>query len=199
MAREIMGQSPMAQLVNTFFEERVEQLFGLAELVERIFSSAGLDYRIVGGLAAYLYVEQVEPDGGRLTKDVDVAVRRQDLERIAEAAKPFGLEYRHVASGDMLAPPGQPSARRAVHLVFAGEKVRPEYVETVPELGPPRQIRGLRLVPVADLVKMKLTSFRFKDQAHLKDLDDAGAITPEIETALSPVLAERLARVRAGE
>ena len=92
-----MGPSPMAQLVNTFFEERVEQLFGLAELVERIFSSAGLDYRIVGGLAAYLYVEQIEPDAGRLTKDVDVAVRRQDLERIAEAAKAFGLEYRHVA------------------------------------------------------------------------------------------------------
>jgi hypothetical protein len=147
----------------------------------------------------YLYVEEIEPDAGRLTKDVDVAVRRQDLERIAEAAKAFGLEYRHVAGVDMLMQAGQPSARRAVHLVFAGEKVRPEYVEAVPELGPAREIRGLRLMPLADLVKMKLTSFRFKDQAHLKDLDDAGAITPEIETALSPVLAERLALVRAGE
>ena len=115
----------MAAFVNTFFEERVQQLFDLAGLVERIFSSAGLEYRVVGGLAAYLYVEELEPDAGRLTRDIDVAVRREDLERIAKAAEPFGLEHRHVAGVDMLVQAGKPSARRAVHLVFAGEKVRP--------------------------------------------------------------------------
>jgi hypothetical protein len=46
---------------------------------------------------------------------------------------------------------------------------------------------------------MKLTSFRAKDEAHLKDLDEAGLITPEIESGLSPILWERLARVRARE
>ena len=70
-------------VVNRFFEERVEQIFDLAELVETIFSSAGIEYRVVGGLAVYLYVEEVEPDAGRLTKDIDIAVRREDLERIA--------------------------------------------------------------------------------------------------------------------
>ena len=43
---------------------------------------------------------------------------------------------------------------------------------------------------------MKLTSFRANDEAHLKDLDEAGLITAEIEAGLSPVLAERLAQVR---
>ena len=43
----------MAVFVNTFFEERVNQLFDLAELVEKIFSAAGLEYRVVGGLATY--------------------------------------------------------------------------------------------------------------------------------------------------
>ena len=38
-------------VVNRFFEERVEQLFDLANLVEEIFSSAGIEYRIIGGLA----------------------------------------------------------------------------------------------------------------------------------------------------
>jgi hypothetical protein len=46
---------------------------------------------------------------------------------------------------------------------------------------------------------MELTSFRLKDQTHLKDLDEAGLITPEMETGLSPILAERLAQVRAHE
>src|ERR1700722_7597870 len=100
----------MPVFVNTFFEERVEQLFNLAELVERLFSSAGLEYRIVGGLAVYLYVEEVEPDAGRLTKDVDIAVHRADLENTAKAAESFGLRHRHVAGVDMLVRPDQPSA-----------------------------------------------------------------------------------------
>jgi len=189
----------MAVFVNTFFEERVEQLFDLAALVEMIFSSAGLEYRIAGGLATYLYVEELEPEAGRLTKDIDIAVRREDLEKIAKAAEAFGLQHRHVAGVDMLVQTGKPSARRAVHLVFTGEKVRPEYPEPTPELGPYRRIKGLRLIPLADLIRMKLTSFRANDEAHLKDLDEVGLITPEIEAGLSPLLAERLARVRARE
>src|SRR5690606_5921215 len=104
----------MAIYTNTFFDRRVEQLFDLADLVERIFSAAGLEYRIVGGLATYLYVEEREPDAGRLTKDIDIAVRRNDLEQIAAAAREFGLEYRHTAGVDMLVRAEQPSARRAV-------------------------------------------------------------------------------------
>lgn len=189
----------MAVFVNSFFEKRVEQLFDLAEAIERIFASAGLEYRVVGGLATYLYVEQAEPDSGRLTKDVDIAVRREDLQKIARAAEQFGLEYRHAAGVDMLVHAAQPSARRAVHLVFTAEKVRPDYPEKTPELGPPVTLQGVRLMPLADLVRMKLTSFRAKDEAHLKDLDDARLITSEIESHLSEVLRERLARMRSRE
>jgi len=183
--------------VNSFFEKRVEQLFELAERVEKAFSSAGIEYRVVGGLAAYLYVEEAEPDAGRLTKDIDIVVRREDLRKIAEAVEPFGFEYRHVAGVDMLVQAGAPSARRAVHMIFSGEKVRPESIEATPEMGACRTLREVRLVPLADLVRMKLTSFRLKDQTHLKDLDELGLITTEIEAGLSPALHERLLRVRA--
>jgi hypothetical protein len=37
-------------LINTFFEKRVGHLLDLAEHVETAFASAGLDYRVVGGL-----------------------------------------------------------------------------------------------------------------------------------------------------
>ena len=174
----------------------MEQLFDLASLVDKIFSSAGIEYRIVGGLATYLYVEDAEPDAGRLTKDIDIAVLREDLDRIAEAAEPYGLRLRQVAGVDMLVPVDSPSAR-AVHLVFAGEKVRPEYLAQVPELSPSSTVRGLPLVSLKDLVRMKLTSFRAKDEAHLKDLDDAGLITPEIEAGLPAELAARLVQTRA--
>ena len=187
----------MAQFVNTFFEKRVEQLFDLAGRVEAAFASAGLEYRVIGGLAVYLYVEEAEPDAGRLTRDIDIMVRREDLDRIAKAALAVGLEYRQSDGVDMLVQTGSPSARRAVHLVFTGEKVKTAYPEPAPAIGPCRTIQGVRLVALSDLVRMKLTSFRSKDETHLKDLDEAGLITQEIEAGLPETLRERLSQVRA--
>lgn len=187
----------MSLFVNTFFEERLQDLFNLAARVEKAFGAAGIEYRVVGGLAAYLYVEEAEADAGRLTRDIDIVVRREDLPKIAEAVEPFGLEYRHAAGVDMLAQKGKPSARRAVHMIFEGEKVRPEYSEPVPKLDARRTIQGIPVVPLAHLVTMKLTSFRAKDEAHINDLDEQKLITPEIEAGLPPVLRERLAQARA--
>lgn len=183
--------------VNEFFEVRVEQLFKLASLVERAFASASLDYRVVGGLATYLYVEEFEPEAGRLTRDIDILVRREDLAAIAKAVEPFGLQFRHVAGVDMLVQVSEPSVRRAVHLIFSGEKVREEYPEATPAIGRLERLHGVRLVPLADLIRMKLSSFRLKDQMHLKDLEEAGLITTEIQESLSPIHRERLAVVLA--
>ena len=69
-------------------------------------------------------------------------------------------------------------------MIFAGEKVRAEYSEATPELERGRRIRGVQPVPLADLVRLKLNSFRLKDQTHLKDLGDAGLITREVESGL---------------
>lgn len=102
-------------------------------LVEKAFSAAGLEYRVVGGLATYLYVEEAEPDAGRLTKDIVIAVRREDLRKIAEAVEPFGLQYRHVAGIDMLVQAEAPG--RSVAGPEGGtpdphrRKVRGDYVE----------------------------------------------------------------------
>ena len=190
----------MPLLVNSFFETRLKHLFELAETVDRAFQDAHIDYRVVGGLATYLYVEEVHPDAGRLTKDIDIAVMRRDLPAIIAAVNLYGLEYRHVAGVDMLVAKGEPSSRRAVHLVFSGEKVREDYTEAVPALGSAPVVKqGIRVLPLGDLVKMKLTSFRLKDQTHLKDIDEAGLITPQIEHQLSPELLARLAHVRSVE
>jgi hypothetical protein len=175
----------MPVCVNTFFEKRLEQLFSLAERVEEAFASAGLDYWVVGGLATYLYVEEVEPDAGRLTRDIDIVVRGEDLPKIVQAVEPFGLLHRHVAGMDMLVQAGEPTAPRAVHLLLTSD------------LGCHRVLQGVRVAPLADLVRMKLTSFRAKDEAHIKDLDEAGLITTEIEASLARELAGRLAQARA--
>jgi hypothetical protein len=172
--------------VNTFFEERLQDLLSLAARVKEAFGTAGIEYRVVGGLAAYLYVEEVEADAGRLTKDIDILVRREDLPRIAEAAETVGLEYRQTAGVDMLVQKGKPSARPAVHMIFDQRG-----------LNGGRTLQGIPVVSLADLVTMKLTSFRIKDEMHVKDLDEQGLITPDLEAGLSPLLLEHLAQVRA--
>ena len=100
----------------------------------------------------------------------------------------------------MLVDAEAPKAHSAIHLLFIKEKVRKEYAEAVPEFSPAvRYENGVSIIPVADLVKMKLTSYRLKDRVHIKDLDGVGLITPAIEAGLSAELRERLREVRATE
>lgn len=107
----------MPVFVSSFFEPRVQGLFEVAHVIDEAFSKAGVEYCVVGGLATYLYVEEALPDAGRLTRDIDIAVRREDLARIQAAVSPYGLTCRHTAELDMLVYAEGPSARRAVHLL----------------------------------------------------------------------------------
>ena len=89
-----------------------------------------------------------------------------------------------------------PRARSAVHLVFLNEKVTKDDLEPIPSSEPVRTQEGVPIAPVVDLVHMKLTSYRLKDQVHIQDLDHAGLITPEIVQTLSAPLLARLKEVR---
>ena len=187
-------------LANTFYENKVEQLRDVVKRLEAALTTAGIRYQVIGGFAVFCHVDRIDPLAARLTRDVDVAVDRQDLQRIAQAVQSIGLQYRHVAGVDMLVDAVTPKARSAVHLVFAKEKVRPEYTDTVPDISKPiRATEGVLIAPVADLVRMKLTSFRLKDKVHIQDMDSVGLITPEIENSLPGILRERLREVRASE
>lgn len=186
-------------LANTIFEGAVEQIIDVAKRFGTVLENAGIPCRVVGGLATYIHVDQVDPPSARLTRDVDVAIHRGHLAKIRELIEPQGFIYRHVAGVDMFLIAENPKARSGVHIVFVGEKIRPEYVEAVPASDPVRSKQGILIAPVADLVHMKLTSFRLKDKVHIQDLDSVGLITPEIEAGLSEPLRARLAEVRATE
>jgi len=180
------------------YDIHMDRLFERIKRLHAALDSAGIEYRVVGGLAVFLHVSMRRPGRGRTTEDVDIAVDRAQLGTLAAAAEKFGFRYRHVAGVDMLVDAESPRASTAVHMVFINEKVRAEYAEVVPGFSAPtRTEEGILLAPVADLVKMKLTRFCMKDQLHLKDLDSARLITAEIEAGLSDVLRTRLAQVRA--
>ena len=186
-------------IVNTLFEERVDQLFLSMRHLHQAFDNAGIPYEIIGGLATFIHLERVDPALSRLTRDIDAIVRRTDLGRIREAVQPFGLIYRHVAGVDMLVDAENPKAKTAIHLLMAGEKFRPDSPAPTPELGTGEMIMGARIASIDHLLTMKLTSFRLKDQVHIQDLDGAGLIAKCMEDALSPLFQERLAKIRATE
>jgi hypothetical protein len=181
-------------------DRHVEQLFKLLESLHSALANAGIEYRVIGGMAVFFQVSARDPDAARLTRDVDIAVDRADLDRIARAAESFGFRYRHVAGLDMLVNAESPKAKSAVHLVFVREKVRPGDLSAIPGFSEPtKTIEGFLLAPVSDLVRMKLTSFRLKDKTHVVDMDSVGLITPEIEAGLPVAFRERLEQVRAEE
>ena len=87
-------------------------------------------------------------------------------------------------------------ARDAVHVIFAGEKVRSADPAPAPEIGESEATPLYRVVALEPLVKMKLTSFRLKDQVHILDMIDVGLIDetwlPRLPAELSSRLKELL-------
>ncbi len=185
-------------LTNSIFEAALDQLLDTGELFCKAAGNIGIPYRVVGGLAVFLQVDETDPLAARLTPDIDVAIDRRDLDRLRCAVEPHGFRH-EIAKGLDTFRLIDSRPRSTVHIVFIGEKMCPADLEPVPASAPERTDRGILIAPVADLVRMKLTSFRLKDKVHIQDMDGVGLITPAIEANLPPLLQTRLAEVRATE
>src|ERR1700736_269034 len=103
--------------------ERVrERLLRATAALER----AGGAYAVAGSNAVAAWVSRVDEAAVRNTQDVDVLLRRSDLDAATAAMADAGFIHRHVARIDMFLDGPGAKARDAVHVIFAAEKVRPE-------------------------------------------------------------------------
>ena len=84
------------------------------------------------------------------------------------------------------------SARDAVHVVFAGEKVSAQSVAPSPDVDESEQGDQFRVVSLEALVRMKLTAFRDKDRTHLRDMIELGLVQPSILPSVPVELRSRL-------
>jgi hypothetical protein len=158
---------------------------------------AGIPYAVVGGNAVAAWVARVDPAAVRNTQDVDILLRREDLERAKVAMEAAGFIYRHAASIDMFLDGPGAKARDAVHILFANEKVRAEYVEPTADVSEVESSEDgrYRHLSLEALVRMKLTSYRDKDRTHLRDFIDVGLIDASWPAKFRPELAERLQHI----
>lgn len=155
--------------------------------------AAGVPYAIAGGNAVAAWVATVDEGAVRNTQDVDILLARGDFESAKAALEGAGFVHRRAMGVDMFLESPGGSARDAVHVVFAGERVRPEYAAAAPVIAESVQLSPeIRVVSLPALVTMKLTSYRRKDQVHLQDMIEVGLIDRTWLKRLPPELSKRL-------
>jgi hypothetical protein len=158
----------------------------------RALEHAAIPYAVAGGNAVAAWVSEVDEAAVRNTQDVDILVRRADLEPIKKALENAGFIYRHSAGIDMFLDGPGSKARNAVHLLFAGERIREEYLLAAPNVDDSKATATFRVLELESLVKMKLTSYRRKDQVHIQDLIAVGLVDESWLERLPVDLRERL-------
>ena len=189
MATERRGETGVLERMVRAVENVRKRLLRAARALE----AAGVQYAVIGGNAVAAWVARVDEAAVRNTQDVDILLARDEFDRARKGLEEAGFVYRHTAGMDIFLDETGGKARDAVRVVFAGEKVRPEYEAAAPAVADSEQLaEGVRVLGLDALVRMKLTSFRRKDQVHLLDLMGVGLVGEETLAGLPPMLADRL-------
>ncbi len=174
--------------------ERVERL--LMRVTEAL-DSAGVAYAVIGGNAVAAWVSVIDPGATRSTKDVDLLLRRADLERAAEVLSSIGMIHDEVLGIPVFMEADDPLPSRGVHVILSGEKVRESAGYPAPAVErAERSESGFLVLDLPSLVAMKLDANRRVDQVHMEDLLRVGSINAELASQLPPDLLERLRYIR---
>jgi len=154
---------------------------------------AGIPYAVAGGNAVAAWVSRVDRAAVRNTQDVDILVRRADFAAVKVALEAVGFVHATVMDVACFIDGPQGSPRDAIHLLFAGEKVRESYPLPTADVTERERADDYHVVALEALVRMKLNSFRRKDQVHLQDLISLGLID---DSWLSRCVPEHAVRLR---
>lgn len=173
-------------------ERAVEKVQQRLERTAATLEQAGIPYAIIGGNAVRAWVAQADEAAVRTTRDVDVLLRRSDWPAAITAMEHAGFKYRHVKGIDMFLDGPNAKARDAVHVLFAGEKVRADDPMPTPDVTDAEVVGHHRTLRLEPLVQMKLISFRDKDRMHLRDMIDVELVDRSWCVRLPPELAMRL-------
>lgn len=176
-----------------------ERMFRAAELVkERLeracsaLSVAKVPYAVIGGNAVAAWVATIDDGAVRNTRDVDLLLREEDLERATEALASVGFVRDQVKNVIIFldGPQGKPS--QGIHILLANQKVRDDYASSTPSIDQAIEMDGKKIVLLQALVEMKLNSFRDKDRTHLRDMIQVGLIDQSWPSLFPKQLGDRL-------
>jgi len=191
MATPVYGEVSLDRMVSAVEKVR-QRLLRAAAALER----SRVAYALIGGNAVAAWVSRIDEAAVRNTQDVDILLRRSDLDAASRALEQAGFVRRHVSGIDMFLDGPGAKARDAVHVVLACERVRPDDLVPAPDVTESESTPSFRLLSLEALVRMKLTSFRDKDRTHLRDLISVDLVDASwlerLPAALKPRLKELL-------
>jgi hypothetical protein len=158
-------------------------------------NQARVPFAVCGGNAVASWVATVDEGAVRNTRDVDLLVRRSDMASITAALQQAGFVAGEVLDVVLFrdGPDGKPS--EAIHLLFTGEKTRPDHLWPAPEIQTVDDPANFPVIALESLVIMKLMSHRDKDRTHLRDLIGVGLVDASWLPKLPPQLAGRLQQI----
>jgi hypothetical protein len=172
----------MATEVGLGFSSWQRVLRIMDEVTSRMLrATAALDlgavpYAVIGGNAVATWVGRIDKGAIRLTVDVDILLDRSDLPTARRVLEEAGFMYHESLDVHMFLDGPNASPREAVHVLFAGEKVQENYLEPTPAVSDSVDAERFRVLSLKALVRMKLTSYRRKDQVHIQDIIGVGLI-----------------------
>jgi hypothetical protein len=171
----------------------LDEVTARLQRITQALESLSVPYALVGGQAVALWVATRDPAAVRTTKDIDILLRRADLPRARAAALSVEMDYFEVLGVGMFLERTDPNPRRAVHLLWAGEKVTADCAWPSPPVEDRQVLElGKAVVSLSGLVHMKLLANRDQDRVHLRDLIEVGLINRDFLPNLPAELAGRL-------
>ena len=185
--------------MNVDILDRMER--AVAKVRERLLrataalNQAGVPYAVVGGNAVASWVATVDEGAVRNTRDVDLLVCRVDLPAVTVALEKAGFVHGELLDIVMFRDGAEGKPSEAIHLLFAGEKTRPDHLLPAPEIQTVEDPANFRVIALESLVEMKLMSNRDKDRTHLRDMIGVRLIDSSWLPKLPPELAERLKQI----
>ena len=155
-------------------------------------NETGVPYAVVGGNAVASWVATIDEGAVRNTRDIDLLVRRSDLPAITAALEQADFVRDELLDVVMFRDGADGKPSEAVHLLFAGEKIRPDHVLPAPEIQTVNDPANFPVIALESLLLMKLMSNRRKDQVHVQDMIGVRLIDRLWLAKLPPELADRL-------
>jgi hypothetical protein len=173
-------------------ERAVERVNDRLRKTVDILEASGIPYAVVGGHAVRAWVAQVDEAAVRTTRDVDILIKLEDLSALKAAMAQAGFHYRETADVPMFVEHPDGSAKDAVHVVLTGKMIHINDFEANPDLSSVVRAGEFQTLSFEALVRMKLNSFRRKDQVHILDMISVGLIDDSWPRKFPEPLRERL-------
>ncbi len=191
-----MSVKPVTFQAHVMAVDRVEKRL---RKVTAALDAENIPYAVIGGNAVATWVARIDPGATRTTKDVDLLVEKGDSDRITQVMEALGFQRHDLRRIVLFTDPDEPSRRSGVRLVWADERVRPSYLFPAPSVSEAvRDPEGFLVLDLPALVRMKLTSLRTIDRAHVEDLLRIGLIDEAVRLGLPDELEALLSQIEAG-